>query len=164
MYPDLVWLKYKAIGADVETRGLYLLYEWFGAIRKADLQFSCSVVLTVSVFALSSSVAADNLFAVWTALMLPIEFVWDWLGVRGIKLQSVPQLVGFWILSPLLPALVCALAAISADDSGESTRDRLLLFRRSTALPIVMVLAGIALVNRLLTVGVTVRLYCLFGP
>lgn len=117
----------------------------------------------MGVFALSSDERRDNLFSVWAALMLPIEFVWDWLGVRAIKLQNRERLFGFWALSPLLPALVLALAAISLDDTDEGVSELLLLFRESSALPVVLLLGGIALFNRLVTVGVSVRLFCFFG-
>ena len=45
MREDLRWTKYKAVGADPDTRRVYLRYELFSAMRKLDVQFSLIILV-----------------------------------------------------------------------------------------------------------------------
>jgi hypothetical protein len=42
MFRDLKWKRYKAVGAEVDTRHMYLRYELFLAVKQVDLQVRLS--------------------------------------------------------------------------------------------------------------------------
>lgn len=165
MYKDLEWKRYKAIGAEVNTRRMYNLYEMFSAVRKLDLQFSLITLVTGIVFFTLSPAGDKASYALITNLLLfVVELLWERLGDWGVKGENACCLVGFWSLSVLLPTFIigiCVDVVMSGDQGVPSLLD--LAYGKSVEFTIAT-MAVAAILNRIATVVCSVILYANFGP
>jgi hypothetical protein len=154
MYPDLLWKKYKAIGAEVSTRKLYRQYEIFMAVRKLDVQFSIVTLITGLIFFTFNNEYAHVATAV-NAVMVLIEVVWDWLGYAAIHQENQTAMYFFWATSLFLPMFIINVAV-----------QHVVLLRYIDYEPIliaVCIFAILTILNRAATVLISIGLYKNFG-
>jgi hypothetical protein len=160
MYHDLEWKRYKAIGADVATRRMYRLYELFSAVRKLDLQFSAVTLVTGLVFFIEANPgSADEIAVGLNVALFAVELVWERLGVIGVRNENAPLLYAFWAMSWLLPAFIIYVAL------NAYVNDQLLVFAKLPSVQVtIAIMAGLAILNRVATVAVSILLFTKFGP
>lgn len=158
MYTDLTWKRYKAIGADVNTRSVYRNYELFIAVKKLDLQFAFITLFTGIVFFSSLETQTVQIAMGINVVMFIIELVWERLGDYAITQENVMALCGFWALSIFLPAFLINIA-IDYIRHGNLLRDANTTSIQAT----IFVFAGICIANRIVTVICSYLLYRSFG-
>ena len=161
IFRDLQWKRYKAIGAEVSTRRMYMLYELFSAVRKLDLQFSLITLVTGLVFLDVRSNEAAIGAIVANVLLFVVELAWERLGDLGIKGESPHHLWAFWALSPLLP---CFILGIAVDTLTSSVPVLKLSAYTGSLRATIAVMGVLAVLNRGATVLCTALLYANFGP
>lgn len=146
MYPDLRWRKYKAIGADVETREMFERFEWFEATRKLDVSFSVVILFTGFVFFTdcdctgdadcSEDKACEDIKGLVPLCMLVVvELFWERMGALAVKRESKWHAHWFFALSPWLVAFVVFIGYESQSDSdlfNNLHEDRGLAWKLST--------------------------------
>lgn len=150
---SLLWRKYKAVGAEVETRSMYRLYEIYSSVAKVDLQFSTMTLITGLVFFTFDDRIANNATALNVVLFV-IEIVWEWVGSRAVHKESAMAMYLFWTLSIFFPMFVINVGV---------ERDVLFQYASMTDTIIIYCTALVALVNRLITVALSVALFRNFG-
>jgi hypothetical protein len=157
MYHDLRWKKYKAIGAEVLTRQMYLRYELFTAVRKLDMQFSLITLFTGLVYFVNvDNAVVDGAVGANASLAL-LELAWEWVGERAVRKEDRCCMWVFWLLSLALPSFIIGVAVDSY------TTNILLPLAQGSVRDTIAVMAALALVNRVGTVVCSIVLYRRFG-
>jgi hypothetical protein len=152
---ELTWKRYKALGSSPKLQAAYGRWEMFSSTLLLDLQLSLVVLITgLAFFQLSSPVQFGiNLF------LILIEVAWHHHGWTGARLASWELMCIFWILSIFLPLF---LVSVTIDVASNTLP--LLAGQDPAVLAIVAFVAATALLNRIVTVVLSVLIYRDFGP
>lgn len=159
MYKDLLWKRYKAIGADTGTRKLYRKWELFIAVKKLDLQFSFITLFTGLVYFSPLNTPTLKISMGINIFLFAVELAWEFFGSRGIEQEEPVYVYAFWACSSLLPVFLINLAIDNEVGSGD-----LLSNATSSVRLAVYVFCALCILNRIITVVCSVLLYRSFGP
>jgi hypothetical protein len=149
-YPDLRWKRYKAIGAEVSTRALFARWEALVALRSLDFQNSLVVALTGLIFFAGAPARGAPLALGLACALIAVEAAWEVAGDAAVRRESRAALAVFFALSPLTPAYIVWVAAVSLSGGG--------LFADVRASPSVLITVAVFGVLSLATRAATVAL------
>jgi hypothetical protein len=157
MYTDLKWKKYKAIGAEVQTRRMYLRFELFSAVKKLDLQFSLITMYTGLVFFTDTGDSKTLYAMIANLFVFVIEIIWERLGDSAVKTENEISMYIYWALSIFLPAFIVNIGIeVFAGNLLTGATDSVV---RGT----IAAFALLAIINRVGTVICTIILFRDFG-
>lgn len=159
MYSDLRWKRYKAIGANVHIRRLFMRYELFSALKSLDVQNSAIMLVTGLIFFAGLDTELTKLAFGLNIALFVVEIAWERLGSVGVRIESRGRMIGFWALSVFLPAFLIWVAV-----SGGQGQSLIALVSSSRSMLATMaIFAAISILNRAVTVALSIGLYRDFG-